>query len=210
MARLSLRIRPPCRKGGGERETPKSGYIDRLSELITGPRLGHFKVNNWATFVFYKKIVFHTKHYKNRGFSRFLTAQRSKNKKGEPKICKVNNWATLPILSGPNVAQLLTLQVAQLLTLEMVTRFFFHFFAFKNVLKYLFLQCFFNINQELPKKWPKKNDNFWHFPKHRFIKKTRFVATPPFDQKMFLSKFFVLKPKTLMLNRKHNLESGKS
>ena len=40
-------------------------------ELITGPRFGIFKVNNWATFVFYKKLFF-KKHYKNRGFSRFF------------------------------------------------------------------------------------------------------------------------------------------
>ena len=40
-------------------------------ELITGPRFGIFKVNNWATFAFYKKLFF-KKHYKNRGFSRFF------------------------------------------------------------------------------------------------------------------------------------------
>ena len=56
----------------------------------------------------------------------------------------------------------------------------------------------------------KKNDNFWHFAKHRLIKKrTCFVATPLLTKKCFF-KFFVLKPKTFMLNRKHNLKSGKS
>ena len=56
----------------------------------------------------------------------------------------------------------------------------------------------------------KKNDNFWHFAKHRLIKKKPVLLQPPFDQKMFFLKFFVLKPKTFMLNRKHNLKSGKS
>ena len=101
-------------------------------ELITGPRFGIFKVNNWATFVFYKKLFF-KKHYKNRGFSRFFL----KIKKGNPKFAKLITGPRCRFLSGPNVAQLLTLQVAQLLTLEMVI--FFHFFGFKNVLKYLFL-----------------------------------------------------------------------
>ena len=64
-------------------------------KLITRPRFGHFKVNNWATFVFYKKL-FCKKHYKNRGFSRFFL-----QKKREHKICKVNNWATLPIFKWP-------------------------------------------------------------------------------------------------------------
>ena len=50
---------------------------------------------------------------------------------------------------------------------------------------------------------------FWHFPKHRLIKNP-FCCNPPFDQKMIFLKFFVLKPKTFMLNRKHNLKSGKS
>ena len=45
-------------------------------------------VNNWATFVFLKKL-FVKKHYKNRvSFSK---------RKGEQKILMVNSWATLPI-----------------------------------------------------------------------------------------------------------------
>ena len=39
-------------------------------KLITGPRLGHFKVNNWAT----SKLITgprHFLHYKNRGFRCF-------------------------------------------------------------------------------------------------------------------------------------------
>ena len=48
------------------------------------------------------------------------------------------------------------------------------------------------------------------FYKTQVDKKKPFCCNPPFDQKMFFSKFFVLKPKTFMLNRKHNLKSGKS
>ena len=50
-----------------------------------------------------------------------------------------------------------------------------------------------------------KNDNFWHFAKHRFIKKNRFVATPLLTKLSGFFKLFVLKPKILMLNKKHNL-----
>ena len=57
-------------KRGTKTNSPAYIYIYAV-ELITGPRLGHFKVNNWATFVFYKKLFF-KKNYKNRGFSRFL------------------------------------------------------------------------------------------------------------------------------------------
>ena len=74
--------------------------------------------------------------------------------------------------------------------------------------KYLFLQCFLNINQNWAKKGAKKNDNFSHFAKHRLIKKKRFVATPLFTEKLCFFKLFVLKPKTFMLNKKHNLKSG--
>ena len=38
-------------------------------------------VNNWATFVFLKKLLF-KKHYKNRGFSRFFVQK----KRGNPKF----------------------------------------------------------------------------------------------------------------------------
>ena len=70
---------------------------------------------------------------------------------------------------------------------------------------------FFEHQPKIAKKMA-KNDNFWHFAKHRMIKKKPFCCNPPFDQKMsfFFFKFFVWKPKTFMLNRKHNLKSEKS
>ena len=55
-----------------------------------------------------------------------------------------------------------------------------------------------------------KNDNFSHFAKHRLIIKNRFVATPLLTKNFCFFKLSVLKPKTLMLNKKHNLKSGNS
>ena len=55
---------------------------------------------------------------------------------------------------------------------------------------------------------PKKNDNFWHFAKHRFIKKKPFCCNPPFLKKCVFQLVF-LKPKTMMLNKKHSSKSGK-
>ena len=49
--------------------------------------------------------------------------------------------------------------------------------------------------------WAKKNDNFSHFPKHRFIKKKPFCCNSPSDQKLVFLNFAFLKPKTLMLNK---------
>ena len=59
------------------------------------------------------------------------------------------------------------------------------------------------------KKAPPKNDNFSHFAKHRFIKKNPLCCNPPFDQKLVFLNLGFLKPKTMMLNNKHNSKSGK-
>ena len=49
----------------------------------------------------------------------------------------------------------------------------------------------------MPKKLPKKkNDNFSHFAKHRFIKKNRYVATPLFLKKCVFLNLHSLKPNT--------------
>ena len=55
-----------------------------FSKLITGPRL--FFIKN----CFSKNTI-----------KIGVSADFFKNKKGEPKICKVNNWATLPIFKWP-------------------------------------------------------------------------------------------------------------
>ena len=54
-----------------------------------------------------------------------------------------------------------------------------------------------------------KNDNFSHFAKHRFIKKNPLCCNPPFDPKLVFLNLGFLKPKTMMLNNKHNSNSGK-
>ena len=58
---------------------------------------------------------------------------------------------------------------------------FFQFWAFNNVLKYLFYSAFWTSTKfcNNKKRGNKKNDNFWHFAKHRFIKKT-VLLQPPF------------------------------
>ena len=66
-----------------------------------------------------------------------------------------------------NLAQLVTFNLAHLVTFT--NGHFLRFFAFKNVLKYLFLSVL-SINQNLPQKGPpQKNDNFSQFAKHRLI-----------------------------------------
>ena len=59
------------------------------------------------------------------------------------------------------------------------------------------------------KKGQTKNDNFSHFAKHRLIKKNVLLQPPFSPKKNVFFKLFVLKPKTLMLNKKHNLKSEK-
>ena len=62
--------------------------------------------------------------------------------------------------------------------------FFFVIFCFEKCAKMpIFIVFFEKQPKKCKKKCPKKNDNFWHFAKHRFIKKTRFVATPLFLKK---------------------------
>ena len=80
------------------------------------------------------------------------------------------------------------------------------FFAFKNVLKYLFYSVF-KHQPRFAKRMAPKNDNFSHFAKHRFIKKL--CCNPPLDQTLGFFNLCVWNPKTLMLKKKHNLKSGK-
>ena len=68
---------------------------------------------------------------------------------------------------------------------------------------------FFENNQKFAKKKP-KNDNFSHFAKHRFIKKKTLCCNPPLDQKLVFFNVGFSKPKTMMLNKKHNSKSGQN
>ena len=57
----------------------------------------------------------------------------------------------------------------------------------------------------------KENDKFSHFAKHRLMKKQKtFCCIPPFTKMFFLFNFVFFETKTLMLNQRHNLKSGKS
>ena len=71
---------------------------------------------------------------------------------------------------------------------------FFVIFCFEKCAKMPIFIVFFENNQKIAQKIAKKNDNFSHFAKHRFIKKTRYVATPPFLKKcVFQLGFFETK-----------------
>ena len=72
--------------------------------------------------------------------------------------------------------------------------------ACKNVPKYHFI-VFFEQLIFAKKNAPPQNDNFSHFAKHRFIKRT-FCCNPPFDQKFVFVKLFVLKPKNIDVEQK--------
>ena len=72
----------------------------------------------------------------------------------------------------------------------------------------IFIVFFENNPKNAKKNAKKKNDNFSHFAKHRFIKKTRFVATPLFLKKcVFQLGFFETKNNDV--EQKQNLKSGK-
>ena len=71
----------------------------------------------------------------------------------------------------------------------------------------IFIVFFEKQPKNCQKKPPPKNDNFSHFAKHRFIKKP-LCCNSPFDQKLVFLNFGFLKPKTMMLNNKHNSKSG--
>ena len=62
----------------------------------------------------------------------------------------------------------------------------FLFFALKCAEIPIFIVLL-NINQNRPKTWAKKNDNFSHFAKHRFIKNV--MLQPPFDQNLVFFNF---------------------
>ena len=55
----------------------------------------------------------------------------------------------------------------------------------------------------------KKNDNFWHLPKHRFIKKP-VLLQPPFWPKMSVFYVVCFETENLEVEQKHNLKWGNS
>ena len=87
------------------------------------------------------------------------------------------------------------------------------FFSFFLLLKMCwntyFYSVFWTSTKNCQKNGQKKTITFDILQNTGWYKKNRFVATPLLTKNVFF-KFFVLKPKTFMLNRKHNLKSGKS
>ena len=77
----------------------------------------------------------------------------------------------------------------------------FSFFAFKDVLKYLFLQRFFNINQKLAKKV--------EFCKTQAIRKT-FCCNPQLHQTLVFHKLSFLKDKTSMWTKNTTWDKEKT
>ena len=168
--------------------------------LLSGPSLAFWGVIIWAKFAFYKTL-FVKKHYKYTGFSTF---------------CKTNCARKFEVLlSGPSWSFLRCSQLgpdnntylAQIITPQNA---FFVFLLLKISWNTYFYSVFWTSTKIWQKKGQNKNDNFSHFAKHRFIKN-------PFCCNLFFFCFFFvlfhlffLKLKTLMLNKKHNLKSGKS
>ena len=103
--------------------------------------------------------------------------------------------------------QIITSNLDQIITSK--NAIVFVIFCFEKCAKMpIFIVFFEKQPKNCQKNCPKKNDNFSHFAKHRFIKKPRYVATPLFLKNVFFNLGF-LKPKTMMLNKKHNSKSGK-
>ena len=123
-----------------------------------------------------------------------VSAQLLKLKK-RTQIFKVNNWAKLGFFLDPQLGPNIDFNLAQLLTLKMV---FFPCFCFFKSAEIPIVIVFFNINQNLPKKWPQKLFTFCKTQAHK--KKKTFCCNPPFDQILVFSTCF-LKPKTKMLNK---------
>ena len=119
------------------------------------------------------------------------------------------SWPSWPFLSCSKLGPDNNTYLAQIITPQ---NGIFVFFAYKNVLKYLFCSVF-NINQNIAKsnQRNKKNDNFSHFAKKRRVHKNpRYVATPLFQKLVLFFTYLFLKAKTLMLNKKAQIESGKT
>ena len=118
------------------------------------------------------------------------------------------------LLSGPSWPFLSCSQLgpdnntylAQIMTPQ--NGFLFLFFCFLRCAEIPIFIVFLNINQNWSKKAGKKKRFLLTFCKTQVDKKP-FCCNPPFHQKIVLFKLFVLEPKIFMLNKKHNLKSGK-
>ena len=176
-------------------------YIYICCEVIIWAKFGHFQSYYLGQVCSLKNTVC-KKNYKI-GFQHFFFWK----KKVCTKISKVIIWAKLAIFMLQQLGPDNNINLAQIITLE--NGHFFLFFCFWKCAEIPIFTVFFEHQPKFCQK-KAKNDNFSHFSKHRLLKKT-FCCNSPFDQKLvFLNLCFFLKPKTLMLNRKHNWIPGKS
>ena len=159
--------------------------------LISGPSLAFWGVIIWAKFAFLQNTV----------------CQKNTIKVGvrhlffENKIARANlrcyylgpSW---PFLSCSQLGPDNNTYLAQTITPQ-------------NTTEIPIFIVFFEHQPKLAKEMGKKNDDFSHFAKHRLIKKNGLLQLP-FWPKIGVFQFWFFQPKTLMLNKKHNLKSGKA
>ena len=150
-------------------------------ELLSGPSLALLEVIIWSKFVFSKTPIA-KKHYKNRSFSPFFL---------KTKNCAQKFWK---LLSGPSWRFLRRSQLGPDNNFQKCH--FFVIFCFEKCAKMPICIVFFEKQPKNAQKNAKKNDNFSHFAKHRFIKKNRYVATPLFLKKCVFLNLHSLKPNT--------------
>ena len=140
--------------------------------LLSGPSLALLEVIIWSKFVFFLKHRLPKNTIKT-GVSALLFG----------KNCAQKYWK---LLSGPSWRFLRRSQLGPDNNFQLGPDNNFqkcHCFVivcFEKCAKMPIFIVFFEKQPKNAKKLPKKNDNFSHFAKHRFIKKNRYVATPLF------------------------------
>ena len=142
--------------------------------LLLGPSLAFWGVIIWAKFAFYKTL------FVKNTIKTAVSALSFLNKNCARKFEVLLSGPSWPFLSCSQLGPDNNTYLAQIITPQ--NGVFFEFFAFKYVPRYLFLYCFSNIHQNRAKKGAKKNDDFSHFAKHRFIQKKN-CCNPPFHPK---------------------------
>ena len=124
-------------------------------------------VINWSKFVFKHCL---SKHYKTGAPTHLLIKNCA---------CKFNNyWLVQVVFWTPKLGPVNNPYLDQLITIKNSHSLF---FAFKNVLTYLFYSVFWNIHQNLPKTCPPKKRQLFTFCKTQAQKKR---CNPPLDQKL--------------------------
>ena len=171
-------------------------------ELLSGPSLGVLEVIIWSKFVFYETPIAKEKHYKNSGFSTFVGKNCART------FLEVIIWSKWVFFKTHQLGPDNNFQLGPDNNFQ--NRHFFVFFALKNVLKYLFLQCFFENQEKLAKKMPPppKNDNFFTFCKTQVDKKNLLLHTHFLKKIVFFLNLHLSKRST-DLEQKQNLKSDK-